>query len=466
MLRRLHAHGRDVNQDTAGGPTWIATCPNHDGRAGMIRLDQDTRGNVHVHPHRDNGRIICEPATILGALAIDDDRICPFVANNGDGGIGTKADAFARPGRPRNKGPTEDSHDIYERLRQALVDAGLDEGRGHSGRYRCPACGAKGDGHGLGISHNPNAFGTKRKILLVCHSNKCKTEEILDAIGWTLAEICAGDDVDDLDEKDKQPRSPNDEPEPQPGPADSEADLANARRFVTMFGDRLRYVVAWNKWLCWDGTRWAVDDTGEAIRYAKKIADMLPKTVKGGGPSRTQTAAGINAMLNLASTEPGIALAPADLDADPYLLNVRNGTLDLHTGQLRPHNPDDLLTKICGASYQPDVAAPEFVTFLERIQPDPIMRDFLARLFGHALLGKVVEHVLAILYGVGANGKTTLVEAVSRVFGDYARPVDPGLLIDRGDAHPTGTAVLFGLRLAVTMKPTPAVDSPKAPSNA
>jgi putative DNA primase/helicase len=177
---------------------------------------------------------------------------------------------------------------------------------------------------------------------------------------------------------------------------------------------------------------------------------MLPKTTKGGGPTRTQTAPGIAAMLALAGTEPGIALSPAELDADPHLLNVANGTLDLRTGRLRPHDPADLLTKICGAAYRPDAEAAEFVTFLDRVQPDPAMRDFLARLFGHALLGKVVEHVLAILYGVGANGKTTLVEAVSRVFGDYARPVDPGLLIDRGDVHPTGTAALFGLRLAVT----------------
>jgi putative DNA primase/helicase len=78
------------------------------------------------------------------------------------------------------------------------------------------------------------------------------------------------------------------------------------------------------------------------------------------------------------------------------------------------------------------------------------MRDFLARLFGHALLGKVIEHVLAICYGLGGNGKTTLVEAVSVVFGEYARPVDPGLLTDRGDVHPTSTAALFGLRLAIT----------------
>ena len=456
VLRRLNTHGRKVDQDPTGGPIWFVACPNHDGRSGIIRFDQHNDGTVAVHPHRDNGEIVCEPGQILGALAIDDDRIRPF-SNNGHGGLGTKADPFARPARPRNTdGPTEDSYEIFERLKTALVEGGYDEGRGASGRYRCPACGAKGDGHGLRITHKPNAFGTKRKVLLICDSNRCEPEEILEPLGMTLADICAGDDVDDLDgEDDPSPTqaatNPVDKSESsRPGPADSEADLANARRLVDMFGDRLRYVVSWKKWLCWDGTRWAVDDTGEAIRYAKKIADMLPKFAKGGWPSRTQTAAGINAMLNLAGTETGIALSPADLDADPYLLNVGNGTLDLRTRQLRPHNPDDLLTKICGANYHPDAAAPEFTTFLDKVQPEKTMRDFLARLFGHAMLGKVVEHVLAILYGVGANGKTTLVEAVSRVFGDYARPIEPGLLIDRGDAHPTGTAALFGLRLAVT----------------
>ncbi len=456
VLRRLNAHGRDVKQDERGGPIWIAACPNHEGRSGMVRFHQDDKaGTVAVHPHRDNGEIVCTPEAILGAIAIADDRIQPY-STNGHGGLGTKADPFARPARPRNTdGPTEDSHEIHARLTAALVEGGYDEGRGKSGRFRCPACGAKGDGHGLRITHNPNAAGTKRRILVICDSNRCKTEEILEPLGMTLADVCAGDDVDDLDEDDADRAQAGAEPvdQPQsspPGPADSEADLANARRLVDVFGDRLRYVVSWKKWLCWDGTRWAVDDTGQAVRYAKKIADRLPKTVKGGGPSRTQTAVGINAMLNLAGTEPGIALAPADLDADPYLLNVGNGTLDLRTGELRPHNPDDLLTKICGANYHPDAAAPEFTTFLDKVQPEITMRDFLGRLFGHALLGRVVEHVLAILYGVGANGKTTLVEAVSRVFGDYARPIEPGLLIDRGDAHPTGTAALFGLRLAVT----------------
>jgi putative DNA primase/helicase len=242
----------------------------------------------------------------------------------------------------------------------------------------------------------------------------------------------------------------SDLPDAEPDFGSTEADLANARRLAAQFGDQLRYVVPWKKWLCWDSTRWAPDDTGQAVRYAKQVADELPGTLKGGGPSRTQTAAGINAMLSLAGTEPGIALTPKSLDADPYLLNVGNGTVDLHTGQLRAHDPADLITKICGASYHKDATAPGFTEFMETVQSDPVMRDFLARLFGHALIGKVVEHVLAVCYGAGANGKTTLVEAVTKTFGDYARPVDPGLLIDRGEVHPTSTAALFGLRLAVT----------------
>jgi putative DNA primase/helicase len=232
---------------------------------------------------------------------------------------------------------------------------------------------------------------------------------------------------------------------------DAEADLANARRLAAAYRDQLRYVVTWDRWLCWDGTRWAYDDTGQAVRYAKQIADQLPKKVKGGGPSRTQTRAGIAAMLSLAGTEPGIAVSPTQLDADPYLLNVANGTVDLRTGDLLRHDPVDLITKIAGASYHPDAEAPEFASFLQRIQPDPAMRGFLARLFGHALLGKVVEHVLAVLYGSGGNGKTTLVETITKVFGDYARPVDPGLLLARdSDSHPTGVAALFGVRMAVT----------------
>ena len=86
----------------------------------------------------------------------------------------------------------------------------------------------------------------------------------------------------------------------------------------------------------------------------------------------------------------------------------------------------------------------------QRVQPDAEMRAYLARLTGHALEGRVVTHVLPIHYGAGANGKSTYIDAVMAALGDYADAADPELLTARTfDAHPTGIADLFGLRLAI-----------------
>jgi putative DNA primase/helicase len=132
------------------------------------------------------------------------------------------------------------------------------------------------------------------------------------------------------------------------------------------------------------------------------------------------------------------------------LLNCANGTLDLRTGELRPHDAADLLTKMTGAAYRTGTAGAEFAKFLERVQPDPEMRDYLARLLGHALEGRVVTHILPIFHGEGSNGKGTLTGAVLAALGDYADAADPDLLTARDfAAHPTGAADLFGLRLAV-----------------
>lgn len=234
---------------------------------------------------------------------------------------------------------------------------------------------------------------------------------------------------------------------------DAEADLDNARRMVDTHGERLRYVVPWKKWLVWAGDGcWRPDDTGQVHRCAVDIADRIKAEHPGARrkTARAVSSGGLAAMVQIGRNLKPCAVAPDILDADPHLLNCANGTLDLRTLELHDHQPADHLTKMCDAAYHPAAAAPEFEAFLARIQPDVNMRDFLARLFGHALLGKVYEHVLPVFYGSGANGKTTLVEAIASVLGDYAGTVEPGLLLDRGETHPTGTAALHGLRLAVT----------------
>lgn len=238
-------------------------------------------------------------------------------------------------------------------------------------------------------------------------------------------------------------------------------DLGNARRLVETHGHRLRYVPIWKRWLIWDGKRWADDDTGQVWRCAKAVArgmlhsaadapttDERDRLIK--AARRAESATGLRAMVELAGTEKTIALAPGQLDADPWILNVGNGILDLRTLELRPHDPAAHLTKVTAASYRPDAQAPVFERFLQRVQPDDHMRAYLARVFGYSLLGKVAEHILPIPHGTGANGKSTLVNAATGALGSYAASVDPDLLVDRGSVHPTGVADLFGLRLAVT----------------
>lgn len=246
-----------------------------------------------------------------------------------------------------------------------------------------------------------------------------------------------------------------------PLPDEPWTELGYAKRLIALYGQRLRYVPAWRRWLVWDGTRWAQDATGQAARWMKATARVLTTDALAimdkdkrraalNLARRAESSAGVAGALTLASTEPEIAVSPDELDADPFLLNCRNGVLDLRTGEHVPHDPALLLTKVTGASYDPEAIGAEFAKFLETVQPDAEMRSYLARLLGHALEGRVVAHVLPILHGAGANGKGTLINAVLGALGNYADAADPELLTARTfDAHPTGTADLFGLRLAV-----------------
>lgn len=246
-----------------------------------------------------------------------------------------------------------------------------------------------------------------------------------------------------------------------PMPREPFTEYGHARRIVAAFGGRLRYIPLWKKWMLWTGTHWSEDITGAAPRCAKAVARALLRGAADIDDDQTrkavlqaarkfETSRGIRGALDLAGTEPGIALTPAQLDQDPWMLNVANGTLDLRNGELRPHDPQLHLTKLAGAAYRPDAPAPGFGRFLARVQPDPVMRAYLARLLGQALVGQVDEHLLPVFTGNGANGKSTLLETVQAALGDYAAPGDPALLVDRGwDAHPTGVADLHGRRLVV-----------------
>lgn len=207
-------------------------------------------------------------------------------------------------------------------------------------------------------------------------------------------------------------------------------------------------------WFRWTGSRWAEDDRGEATRAVldvlrSALTESLGDKDLRRDVHRCESAAGIAGVLNIASALKPFAYTVNDLDPDPYLLNVANGTLDLHTLQLRPHSPADRITKVTRAAYRPQVTSPTWDAFLERVLPDVDVQGFLQRYIGLGLAGRVIEHVIAILTGSGRNGKGVLYGAVGHALGDYASIAEPDLFMHRDNAHPTGEMDLLGVRWVV-----------------
>src|SRR5690625_3628608 len=227
-----------------------------------------------------------------------------------------------------------------------------------------------------------------------------------------------------------------------------------AYRLADAYADRLMHVHGIG-WWHYDGQRWVEDERGHAKRAVVTILKRALAQSIGDKPLREdvrkcETAAGIKGVLDIAAALEQFAFRAADLDADPYLLNSASGTLDLRTMQPRGHDPVDRLTKVTVGAYRDDLEqSSRWTAFLAQVLPGDDVRAFLQRLAGMALLGKVVEHLLPILTGVGANGKSTFYGALNHALGDYASTAEPDLFMHREGAHPTGEMDLRGQRCVV-----------------
>jgi putative DNA primase/helicase len=208
-------------------------------------------------------------------------------------------------------------------------------------------------------------------------------------------------------------------------------DLGNAERFAARHGEHVKHVPAWG-WLAWDSTRWARDE-GAAIRHAKEtvramyaeaaqITDETNRKRLADHAIRSENAARLDALLKLAETEKQVEARAADFDGEPLLLNCANGTLDLRTGQLHPHNPADRLTRITGTLYDPAATCPTWDAFLDRVLGGSReLVEFVQRAMGYTLTGDTSGQCLFFCYGTGANGKSTFLETVRAVLGEYSQ---------------------------------------------
>jgi len=159
-------------------------------------------------------------------------------------------------------------------------------------------------------------------------------------------------------------------------------------------------------------------------------------------------------MVALAESENGINTAVEEFDVHPWLLNVANGVIDLRTGELRPHEPKLKITQLAAVEYQPGARSELWERFIREVtQDDEELARFLQQSFGLALCGDVSDEVLWCHNGEGSNGKSTALEALAAMLGDYAATAPPGLFAARSfDSHPTEVAGLRGKRFVTAIE--------------
>jgi putative DNA primase/helicase len=233
----------------------------------------------------------------------------------------------------------------------------------------------------------------------------------------------------------------------------------HAQQLIATYGEMLRYCPERERWLTWTGHLWAWQSKsgGDVREYAKKVARILPAGDTGstGHKRRSLSAAGVSACLMQASTDPRVVVHIDRLDADPWTLNTPAGLVDLRTGNISTPQPDSLVTKTTTVAPIADAGSDVWDAFLaDTFGGDQEMAGYVQRLFGISLIGHVLEQVLPFAHGLGANGKSTLLEAVMHAVGvgesgySIAAPAEM-LMIRKHSEHPAELAQLAGARLVV-----------------
>jgi putative DNA primase/helicase len=227
------------------------------------------------------------------------------------------------------------------------------------------------------------------------------------------------------------------------------------RALALLFAERhagdLRYVAEWGKWYRWTGTKWEDEKTFYAFDLAQDLCceestrcHNQPHMVKTLNSAKTRAA-----VVSMARERRIIAATIDQWDKDLWLLNTPGGVVDLRTGTLRPHRPEDYMTKITAVA--PDGDCPMFMGFLDTItERDKKLQAYLQRAFGYAFTGSVKEHALFFGYGTGSNGKSTLMNTVAGIMGDYHSGASIETFTNTvNDRHPAELAALRGARLVV-----------------
>lgn len=269
-----------------------------------------------------------------------------------------------------------------------------------------------------------------------------------------------------------------------------QTDLGNAKRFCARFRGRMRYCETIG-WISWDGKRWAAKGAQAAVLRAEHETVIAIRreaaAVRGTGDDfeverdrkdkpvmlsdkleswarSSESASKLNAISRHAIAD--LSIDHSELDADRFTINCNNGTLivrrngDQDPISFKPHDPSDLITKLAPVDYDPAATCPTYDAFLAQVHPSESARRFLHQWFGLSLTGDTTNQKFLFNYGGGNNGKSTLLDTVAYIAGDYATTMPIETFLDNGKPRGAGQAspdlaMLPGVRLVRTSEPEP-----------
>ena len=244
------------------------------------------------------------------------------------------------------------------------------------------------------------------------------------------------------------------------GPEYSDIELAAV--FAEQWKDKLLYVSAFNAWYFWDNTRWAEDGK---LRVNAEMRDLCAATAAnamndpsiGPLPKRKTAAANlasakkISNVIAVAKSDRGLAADHSQWDNNKWILNTPSGAINLHDGSIHPANARDYATKITSCSANPGPyteTCPTWLTFMDSVcLGNQSLIDYLQRVIGYSLTGSTSEHSLFFIYGSGANGKSTFLQTIGNLLGDYTAVASMETFVaSANERHSTELARLRGAR--------------------
>jgi putative DNA primase/helicase len=250
-----------------------------------------------------------------------------------------------------------------------------------------------------------------------------------------------------------------------PGGRIPTTETSNAERLIAKYAGEIRYASDRKTWCVWNGAFWAVNDTGGLMRKMQEVSRGIYREAADETDESLRKALGTWAKQSESrrTQENSAAIAryfdgieihgfSEVFDRHPLLLNVKNGTIDLRTGELLPHRREDFLTKMVPIEYDPKATCPKFSRFLNDTLPGEGLVGYLSRFVGYCLTGLTSEQAWFMFYGLTASGKSTLINVLRGLLGPYALALPENYFLVTKNTNDFATANLAGVRLATCVE--------------